>query len=155
MPKAETDHTPATPILPKMHSAHATAGDDAELIRLCERIVVREAEEEALCGADPHAPDAGPHHVRYLELTRQSAADSDRLYELPPPTTPEGARALARAALAIVPRTHGGEILTPRRSAERLAWGCAEFLAGRAAATTIADASPLHLNLGGKSGGKF
>jgi hypothetical protein len=138
MPKADTEHT-ATPILPKMHSAHATVGDDAELIRLCERIVAREAEEEALCDADPHAPDAGPHHVRYLELMRQFAADSDWLYELPGPTTPEGARALARAALAIVPRTHGGEILTPRRSAERLALSCAEFLAAEGRSMSTID----------------
>jgi hypothetical protein len=139
MPKADTDHTPATPILPKMHSSPATVDDDAELIRLCEQIVAREAEEEALCDADPHAPDAGPHHVRYLELMRQFATDSDWLYELPGPTTPEGARAVARAALAIVPRTTAGEILTPRRSAERLALSCAEFLAAEGRSMSTID----------------
>jgi hypothetical protein len=117
--------------MPQAEHSNSTS-DDAELIAVCERLVAREAEGEAQAHADPHAPDAGPNHTRYLELMQQSRADCYRLFELPGPTTPEGARAVARAALAIVPRTTGGEIMLYDRDPARLAFGCAEFLVGRA-----------------------
>jgi hypothetical protein len=111
-----------------------TPNPDAELIRLCERIVANRAEDEAICTADPHAPDGGPNHVRLEELWADYATAEAQIFELPEPTTAQGAKAAARASLACAPRDAEGEITAGEDLDTWLAFACVEWLAGSAVA---------------------
>lgn len=113
-------------------AAPAVAGDDAELIALCEQIVAIRAEDEALCTADPGAPDGGPNHARLQELWAEYETVEAQIFEMSDPTTAHGARAAARAALACAPRDAEGEITAGEDLDTWLAFGCVEWLAGRA-----------------------
>lgn len=106
------------------------AGDDAELIGLCERLVAWEArydeiyttiedEDEAARAAD--AIDDDFREIR------------DRFYQLGAPVTPEGQRSYARACLATASRDGvGGIILDDGGSlGSYLAFGLAHSLARR------------------------
>jgi hypothetical protein len=76
----------------------AESNPDAELIRLCDRMIAVRAEQEALAIADPWAPDDGPLSEQYHELHDEWIALADRLQVAEPPTTLEGIRAAARMA---------------------------------------------------------
>jgi hypothetical protein len=102
------------------------AGADAELIRLCNRMVELEAARRTLIDSETQEDEAQPE----LDgLYAESEAVFDRVCELPDPVTHAGALALARAALAEAPRELNGEIAWEGR-AEWFAFGAAEFLVG-------------------------
>jgi hypothetical protein len=112
--------------IPK-HPDAAAPSPDAELIRLCDRLVINRALEAAVYEAypdddDEREPVLAPIDNEWWEL---AAA----LEELDGPRTPEGARAMALAALAEAPRDCDGDIENGDLH-ERLAIGCARYLAG-------------------------
>jgi hypothetical protein len=144
MRKAETTHTttrrtllgvalalPAVAAVPAV--AHAAArSPDAEFIRLCDRLVALAVEQRALCLAHPFAPDHGPHHARHEALCAEHDAIEGRLYDIGGPTTHQGVRAAARAALAEADKDFAGNIET-RHIGDFLAISVAEALVGGAA----------------------
>jgi hypothetical protein len=99
-------------------------GPDAELIRLCDRLVANRAREEALYRAIPdenkRAPVLAPITDEWFEL-------ADALCEMESPRTPEGARAMALAAMAQVPRKSDDTVLCTELH-EVLSIGCVEFI---------------------------
>jgi hypothetical protein len=107
-------------------AAPGGAGDDAEMVRLCDRLVAIEAEEAAIFATVPE----DEQDTVLLPFTEEFRQIENRLYDLGDPTTPEGLRAAARAALAHAPRDMGGNIDTTHGGiAEWLAFGIAETLA--------------------------
>jgi hypothetical protein len=136
MPQAEITFAPsrrqalglgAVAIATISKPASSTPCPDAELIRLCERLIINRAREAAAYAANPYDDDeralvTDPLNDEWFEI---AAA----LKELEAPRTPEGARAMALAALAEAPRDRGGDIA----HGDLYCWlaiGCAEYLAG-------------------------
>jgi hypothetical protein len=116
-------------------AAAAPPDADAELIALCGQVIALQGKFEAL------------HAIRQsLEAELRTAAELDGLYvELAelmdqiskhPPTTFAGARAMARAAIAIANRDPHGEIRHNVCSgdSEGLAWSVAEWAAAQGGA---------------------
>ena len=85
-------------------------GQDAELIRLCERLVAIRADWVAICAADEWAPDHGPYKPRYDALGEESDRIEATLYDLAAPVTLAGARAVATAAVSVAPKDADGSI---------------------------------------------
>jgi hypothetical protein len=90
-------------------AAPAAAGEDAELIRLCDRLIVLEKQHDAiyLAFSDDDEADrqAGPLIPELLEIR-------DRLYAIgAAPISEAGRLAFARAAIASAERTHDGRIM--------------------------------------------
>jgi len=106
----------------------AGAGPDAELIRLCNRLVAIRAEERAITDADEWAPDHGPYKPRYDALGEEWDAIDARMYDVAEPVTLAGVRAVARAALSQAPRDADGSINAPQL-AEWLAFTVVEYVA--------------------------
>ncbi len=146
MPKADTKTTRTRRRLPKDAAATAApaepAGADAELIRLCNRLVANRALEQAAYRANPDNDDereitTGPLNEEWFELR-------DRLFDLDSPRTREGARAVALAALSECPRDKDAILYEGLHT--WLSLGCAEYLATPAIAVPVdADAALLDL----------
>jgi hypothetical protein len=103
----------------------AIASPDAELIRLCRRLVAIHAIEEARPARDEDSLMSlvlDPLNVEWFEI-------QDRLHGIGGPRTPEGAIAAAFAALAEAPRDQEGIITCPDL-ATWLSVRCVEFIAG-------------------------
>lgn len=107
-----------------MADVAAPAGPDAELIRLCDRLVANRAREEATYQAIPdevkRAPVMAPITDEWFEL-------AEALEQMESPRTPEGARAMALAWMAQVPRKSDDSILCSELH-EVLSLGCVEFI---------------------------
>jgi hypothetical protein len=158
MPKADTDHITAGPALPPSRrgllaaaasalvagaaiatAAHGApvaspglAGDDAELISLCDRLVAIMAEEARIFAT---IEDEGEQERALEPTSHEYRAIEARLYDLGNPTTPAGLRAAAAAAVATAPKNLEGEIeCWSFGLAEWLAFSVVEMLAGRTAA---------------------
>jgi len=105
----------------------ATSNDDAELIRLCDRLVAIEAERAAIFETvaedeQDRALDAATGEYDQIEA---------RLAELGNPTTLAGMRAMARAAVATAPKNTAGEVTAGVAGlSEWLAFGVVEAMAG-------------------------
>jgi hypothetical protein len=93
-------------------AATATATDDAELIRLCDRLVALKAHFETIYttikGDDEANRAIAPMEPEYAEI---KAA----LWACSAPITDAGRRAVARAAIATAPKTSQGEIMLDTR----------------------------------------
>lgn len=105
---------------------------DAELVWLCERWVVVLTAIEAVYAGTPHINDRkreamlDPFYDRKHEIM-------DQIFKLDLPTTPEGARAAARAVLA----DHPGDRDEAVQNCDMRMWlslGCARYLAAEASA---------------------
>jgi hypothetical protein len=92
---------------------------DGEVISICDRLVAAQAAREASDG----------QNTTLDPIDTAMSADFDRLTHLPRVTTPAGARALAKAAVALATRSRRGEVLCGNAQAEFLALSVAEFLA--------------------------
>ena len=114
---------------------------EAELMRLCDRLVAIAAENLKLYATMPAATRA---EERQLEgCLKPSLAEWDkvtaRILDLDTlPKTPEGINAVARAALAEAPRRPNGEIIT-RDLCEYLTWSVLEAIEPDANALIKAD----------------
>jgi hypothetical protein len=97
---------------------------DAELIRLCGRLVVNRARTgaafEAITDEDERAEIMDPLNEEWFEL-------SEALSELERPRTLEGARAMALAAMAEIPRDLEGNIEYGELHV-LLSMGCVDFI---------------------------
>lgn len=113
----------------------AHAHPDADLIRLCARIIAIEAEQATLFTIRHTLDDEARTDPAMNALYDERDQVFDQLRHLLRPTTIDGARAVARASLALAPRANNGDILWVGDS-ERLAWSVADYLAGRPACTT-------------------
>ena len=123
---------PAAP-LPAPVQPVPIVNPDAELIRLCDRLVANRAEEKAICDADEWAPDRGPYKARYDALGEEMDRVTDQLYATADPVTAAGVRAAARAALCVAPKDSDGDI-TCDGLAEWLAFAVVQHVGGEAAA---------------------
>src|SRR5580693_4157072 len=83
-------------------------GADAELIRLCDRMVALVAEEKALVDADERAHREGPNKPRYDALWAERGVIRDQIYDMDYPTTAAGAAAMTRAAMTEIDRDFEG-----------------------------------------------
>jgi hypothetical protein len=90
--------------------------------------VALRAEEGVICAADEWAPDRGPYKARYDALVEEHHTINARLTDLPEPATAAGARAMARAALAVAVRDSDGSIIC-ENTTEWLVFSVVEFLA--------------------------
>jgi hypothetical protein len=116
-----------TSAMPIAQTAH---GPDAELIRLCDRVVAIQAEETAMFEADPAADDDGSRFKPVMDaLTEERRAIETRLYDVGAPTTKAGLLAAARAAVSEAPKDADGAISCVAL-AEWLAVGAVERMAG-------------------------
>jgi len=115
-----------------MSASETQIGEDAELIRLCAKLVACFAELRALNASDPWAPDHGPLHARYERVLAKEDALLARIEELPNPTTLAGAKAAARAALVQADLDAQGKPLL-NHIGDRLCFAAVGYLAGRAA----------------------
>lgn len=105
----------------------ATTDPDAELIRLCDRLVVVRRLENAAYDENPE--DEETQDILTEPLNAEWHQIADRLAKLDSPRTPEGARAMALAALSEVPRNRDDTI----DYGDLHSWlsvGCARYLAG-------------------------
>jgi hypothetical protein len=109
--------------------AFAAPGADAELIRLCNLLIANQREIEALLKVRKTVADERRTEPQLGELSDNEENFVDRIIDLPEISTLAGARAMARASLAIAPRDSDGSITMEDRS-ECLVWSVAEFLAG-------------------------
>lgn len=90
------------------------ASPDAELIRLCDRLVAIRAEERAITDADAWVPDRGPYKARFDALLAEWFAIDARLYDVDEPVTRARVLAVARAAVAQAPKQADGVNRRPR-----------------------------------------
>lgn len=105
----------------------AAAAPDTELIRLCDRLVVVRRLENAAYNENPE--DEETQDILTEPLNAEWHQIADRLAKLDSPRTPEGARAMALAALSEVPRNRDDTI----DYGDLHSWlsiGCARYLAG-------------------------
>jgi hypothetical protein len=121
----------AAATLPRVALAAGT-GPDAELIRLCDRLVEIDAEERAIL-ASTDEDDGGPLKPRYDALNVEWHAIDARLCDVADPVTKAGALAVARAAVAQAPRQTDGSFSTPEL-AEWLAFTAAAWFAAEGVA---------------------
>lgn len=105
------------------------AGDDAELIALCDRLVANQREERQICIADEWAPDRGPLHAKYKALWAEYKQLRDRIYAAKEPVSLAGIQAVSRAGLVAAQRDHEGN-LVPDSLCEWLLLSLALFHAG-------------------------
>jgi hypothetical protein len=106
---------------------------DAELNRLSDRIVAIQAEQNALFAVRHTVEDEERTDPEMNALYAERTRIFDLLFDLLDPTTLAGARAMARASIAIAPRERDGTISWSGGSGW-LAWSAADFLAGSVAA---------------------
>jgi hypothetical protein len=109
------------------------AGDDAELIRLCERLIAWEARYEEICLTIEDDDEA---NAAAAAINGEFAQIRDRLYELGAPVTAEGRLAFARACLASAQHDRSGKIILDNGGSisSYLAFGLAHSVAGETAA---------------------
>jgi hypothetical protein len=100
---------------------------DAELIRLCDRVLSLLAEMDALCAVRQTLADEARTEPMLERLYQENEVALDRLDDLGGPITLAGARAMAEASLAMAPRDNAGDLLF-QGDAEWLAFRVAEFL---------------------------
>ncbi len=127
-------------VLPATAEA-APSAEEAELIRLCNRLVAIGANEQKLYRTVPHATLEGEAQLqeRLKPGDEEWRRIEERLYELDiTPKTPAGISAMARAALAEAERTWDGEIVTLDLCGY-LAWGVVESISPEANAAIEAD----------------
>lgn len=111
----------------------ATAGADAEMIALCNRVVAIRRETDALYEIrhDKESEDRTQPAMDALYDERDAVLD--RINELPAPSSLAGARAVAAAARSLLLRDVNGEDEYSNDS-EWLAFHALEFLTGSAVA---------------------
>jgi hypothetical protein len=117
----------AARIVPSAESA------DAELIRLCDRLVALEAKDENIYLTVEDDDEAN----RLSEILLPEFQElRDRIFALDAPTTRDGQRAFARAALAAAPRDSRGDVILDTGGGLPAfpAFGLAHSLAGSAVA---------------------
>jgi hypothetical protein len=112
--------------------ALASAPDaDAELIPLCDRIVQNEAKQADLFATisndDELTAALDPLALQQRDMLTQ-------IEQIEGPTTMAGARAMARTALALMPRGPDGDLEVGNEPEDWLHASIAEFLVGSAAA---------------------
>lgn len=88
--------------------AIATPGADAELIRLCDRLVMVRRLENAAYDENPE--DEETQDILTEPLNAEWHQIADRLAKLDGPRAPEAARAMALAAMAEIPFDRDGTI---------------------------------------------
>jgi hypothetical protein len=106
-------------------AARSAPNPDAELIRLCDRLVVNRALEQAEYQANPHKNDEGapdPLNDEWFKI-------SEQICQLDGPRTREGACAAARATLANAPLDQQ-QALECGDLGSWLSITCAKYLAG-------------------------
>ncbi|HET6236884.1 MAG TPA: hypothetical protein VFE41_18265 [Acetobacteraceae bacterium] len=113
-----------------MPIAPTAPGSDAELIRLCDRLVAIQAEETAMFEVDLYTDDDGSRFKPVMDaLTEERRTVETRLYDVGGPTTKAGLLAAARAAASEAPKDADGAISCVAL-AEWLAFGVVERMAG-------------------------
>jgi hypothetical protein len=105
----------------------AAAYADAELIRLCNRVLSLWAKMEALYRVRRTLADEIRTEPMLEQLYRENEIAVDRIDDTGGPTTLVGARAMAETSLALAPRNNAGDLLF-HGNAEWLAFCVAEFL---------------------------
>lgn len=105
--------------------------DDAELIRLCARLVALERQEAAIYKVRHTAEDEERTEPELDRLGAERETILQRLNEIGKITTLSGARAMAAAAISEAPKDRAGQVeCTQGEDAEWLAFTVSEFLAG-------------------------
>ena len=84
---------------------------DAQTIDICQKMLANQQELDALVERDPDAPDGGPNNNRHQALLAEFAALAAELIKSATPTTHEGIRALAQAAMLFA--DHEGNLCPP------------------------------------------
>jgi hypothetical protein len=107
----------------------AGAGDDAELIALCDQLVEARIAWYALMMSRHTIEDERRTEPEYERLWQLRVGLMDQIENAPSIATPAGARALARAAIATAERGRDGH-WDARHDGEWLALQAAEYLAG-------------------------
>ncbi len=108
-------------------TGQADPGSDAELIRLCDRLVEIDAEERAIL-ASTDEDDGGPLKPRFDALNVEWRAIDERMCDVADPVTRAGALAVARAAVAQAPKQTDGSF-SATELAEWLAFTAAKWFA--------------------------
>jgi hypothetical protein len=120
------DHTLALSLVRDM-TGQADPGPDAELIRLCDRLVEIDAEERAIL-ASTDEDDGGPLKPRFDALNVEWRAIDERMCDVADPVTRAGALAVARVAVAQAPKQTDGSF-SATELAEWLAFTAAKWFA--------------------------
>jgi hypothetical protein len=81
------------------HALAAADGPDAELIRLCDRLMTLEAAQRTILSAQRTTEDELRDEPKIDAISAEQKAVFDLITELPQPVTQAGAGAMARAAL--------------------------------------------------------
>jgi hypothetical protein len=87
-----------------------TLGADAELIALCNQLLVNETELWLLTDHDEYASDFGPNCARYEQLADERNRLTELIDECEHPVGAAGHIAMARVALAWVERDHENNV---------------------------------------------
>jgi hypothetical protein len=114
-------------LLPAAADAEEVAtNDDAELIRVCDRLTAIEAEITRLF--DDEEMEEAVRDALLKPWADERDALTKQYWELPAPTSADGVRSIARTAWASAPRNSAGDI-TVAGIAEELAFHVIEYLA--------------------------
>lgn len=102
---------------------------DAELVRLCERVVAIKVQEDALFASGDSIEDDDRIAPLLVPLADERGEIIEQLEDLGPvPSTWVGVRSMAAAALALAPRSSDGVILADGDDAAWLAYRVAQVL---------------------------
>jgi hypothetical protein len=107
------------------------ANPDGEMITLCHRLVELEAAYDALCST---IEDDDERDAALLPVETEKSQIVSRVEEIGNPTTMEGAKAMARIALAHVPKGLDGTLRVGSNPEDWFFVCIAEFLTGSAVA---------------------